>query len=57
MYVEDKTHGELLPFASNEVLAELIQRARDLIADPIRIGLSSRRNFPASTAWRRRYPR
>jgi hypothetical protein len=34
MYVEDKTDGESLPVAPREILARLILRARDLIADP-----------------------
>jgi hypothetical protein len=34
MYAEDKRDGEPLPLASHEVLAELIERAGDLIAHP-----------------------
>jgi hypothetical protein len=34
MYVEEKTDGEPLLVAPHEILAQLIQRARRLIADP-----------------------
>ncbi len=34
MYAEDKRDGEPLPIASHEVLAELIERAGELIAHP-----------------------
>jgi len=34
VYVEEKADGEPLPVAPHEILAQLIQRARRLIADP-----------------------
>jgi hypothetical protein len=34
VYVEEKTDGEPLPVAPHEILAQLIQRAQRLIADP-----------------------